>query len=197
MSFYRDLIYKNASVPGFVARNMDDVIEYVARLKGIGDDEALKIVRGSMDKGGTGSIVVDSLLGATKAVPGKRPVAIPKGTKFMDRVRMIKAEPEKYRREQPFKKPIEDAVWKMKSKIDDLDMRAGAVVGKKGNLFKQDLKINHGMQNGGEQSSTIKTTRLSAPLYKAKDAVVPLAGSMYLSSKLYPEEEGVDTVESN
>lgn len=190
MGSFKDIIYKEAGMAG-MAGAIDDIGKVILKrgpktilrnakkvkpdlttafknhddilkyVSGIvGNDKAKKVMGESIVEGGTGSIFADMGLGLGKKV-------------------------------KPLKPKIEDAVLNMRRGLDNADMKAGNFLGKKNRIFDQKLDINLGKSQDGLSNDIKQLTvkRLTAPMTKTKDAILPMAGAMAISSKMYKEPE--------
>lgn len=192
---FKDIIYKEA---GFPVGAVDDIAKAIPKAfknlpkkkpkvlnptfknydeitdyigKSVGGEGASPIINKKILDGGTGSLFMDAGLGLAKKI-------------------------------KPLKPKIEDGVLKMKKGLDTLDMKAGNALGKNNKIFDQVMDFDLGKSEDGlsENIKRLRVKRLTAPYAKAKDAILPMAGAMTISSQLYKpkkEEEAAETYEQN
>ena len=185
MGYYHDLIVKQAGVAKYV-NSLDDIIKAVVKATGKNPDDAAKLVQKSMDIGGTGSLFVDKALDLAKKIPsGSAAKQMPEGLSRKARKSLLKESPELYKRPSRYGDRIDNTSWAIKKKIDQFDMDAGARLGKNNRWFDQDVKIKLDDDELGGVERTFKTKRLSAPISKTKETIVPIAGAMAISSGAY------------
>lgn len=131
--------------------------------KYLGPDKAKQVLNDRLVEGGTGSLFLDGAFGLGKMV-------------------------------KPLKPKINNTVLNLRKNMDHFDMRAGNVLGKNNKIFNQTMDFNLGRAQDGMSDNIKRVTvkRLSAPYSKVKDAVLPMAGAMTLSSQLYKNKEEED-----
>lgn len=193
---YYNEIHKKASVQSAVgsvfARNIDDVISMASKQSGKAIPEMRDAYMKSIRDGGTGSMFIDAGLGAAKMIPSPaKKKMYPYITRQAEK--SLKAADPDYLPGKPLKKPIENMVSGYKSKLDDFDIRAGNVLGKKGKLFDTYSDITEELPDGGEVVHRIKTKKLSAPFGRAKKFMLPFMASSFIYSqadKGKPQEGG-------
>lgn len=189
MDSFKDIIYKNAGLAGMagqiddigkavlkrmpkvVARNAKTVVEKpLGHLKNY--DEILAYLTKEVGETRANEIMKNKLLdGGTGSLFADMGLGIGKKVK-------------------PLKPKIEKGVLTMKRTIDDIDMKAGNILGKNNRIFDQKYSVNLGKSQDGMANDIKELTvkRLTAPFSKTKDAVLPMAGAFAISSKLYGEQ---------
>lgn len=188
---FKDIIYKEA---GFPLGAADDIAKAIPKALGkfpkktpkvnphtfkshddiadylgktVGKEKAESVVNKKIIEGGTGSLFMDAGLGLGKKI-------------------------------KPLKPKIEDGVLKMKKTLDTMDMKAGNALGKKNKIFDQPMDLNLGKSEDGmsEDIKRLTVKRLTAPYAKTKDAILPMAGAMAISSQLYKTKDGEEDLET-
>lgn len=155
---YKDLIYKNASV--FV-NSVDDLIKQVGKV--MPEENAANAVRKAMDKGGTGSLFADLALGLPKKIKVEgKPVV---------------------------KDNIENFIWGYKKKLENADMFLGNALGKKNKIFDDFVDVSNASAKEGAPDEVLRygVKRLTTPVSKVKDFILPTVGAFTISSQLYKD----------
>lgn len=200
MGFYKNEIYKQANIASMalssaddIARNMDDVVKVISKAIGPnGGEAAAKAVNKAVTSGGTGSFVGDAVLGGIKKIPGKSPHAIPKGMSRKARKRLKKIAPEFYKRESRFGSKVDKGVSKYLSTLNNLDMKAGEIAGRRlpgsGNIFKDTMKVKVG-DGIGSVTHNVPVQKITAPMSKTVKKATPFLATIGASSLMYPDKE--------
>lgn len=198
---YKKQIYKEASAA--YVKGIKGVTDAVSRFAKSSPTSASKLIRKNMNHGGSGSFYGDIVLGGLKKIPGPyknkmgRQTLLKemksRGLKGSAKKTFVRENADILKRTNPLDSKIDDVVWNAKKNLDDIDMRIGSRLGKNNRIFDASIDINHGPGAHGEVIQRLKTKRATAPLSKAKKAVLPMVGAMTIGEKLAPSEKQVDS----
>lgn len=201
-------IVKTPEDAKYISKNLDEFASNISKSGLKTKDSIDKIIKDNSktDFGLTGMLASGAKSGA-KWVGKKTYKVMPKDVK--QDINKVISNPELQTRIRVGKRDISKARERFDKGITNLDMKLGGLgykyaPGKTKNLFVGTKKIELQPRNksGAKEYADFKVTRISEPVKKTSNLVVPIAGGMYLTDKLEklkyktPEAQALDEIES-